>query len=61
MLSEAGSQHVREQSRHDGRAQHIIKSLQAFAFQKLVDVKKEIVHILQRQMEIVQAKVVWQS
>lgn len=58
VVRETRRQHVRDESRHGGRPKHIVEALQPSAEQVAVDVEKEVVDILHRQVEVLGAQLV---
>src|SRR3990167_1812450 len=58
MLCQTCREHVRQDARSDGRTKHVIQSIEAFIDEMGVDVKKEIIDVLHRQLEIFQTKFV---
>jgi hypothetical protein len=60
VLCKACCQHIRQKSRHDGRPQHVVQSLQPLPHQTRVDIVEEVVYILHRHFEIGQPELEWQ-
>jgi hypothetical protein len=58
MPGQAGRQHVRENARHDSRAQHIVEALQSFADQVGIYVVEKVVNVLHCRVKIPDAKLV---
>ena len=58
VLAQAGCQHVGQNAGHDGRPQHIVETLQSLADQIGVNVKREVVYILDGGLKITNPKLI---
>jgi hypothetical protein len=59
VLCHAGGEHVRDQSGHCRRPQHIIESVQATADEKGINILKKVINVLHCQQEIFLSQIVW--
>lgn len=60
MPRQTRSNHVRDHSRHRGRSEHIIEAAEAFVLELFVYVLEEIVDVLHRHGEVLDAQGVWE-
>src|SRR5581483_1843271 len=56
MLAEASCQHVGENARHDGRSEHIVKSLEPAFNEPAVNIVKKVIDVLHSDNEIFDEK-----
>jgi hypothetical protein len=60
MLGKACGEHVRQDAGYDRRPQHVIEPLQPLLDETRIDVEKEVVHILHRELEVVEPQFIRQ-
>ena len=56
VLGKAGRQHVGQDAGHDGGAQHVVEPLKASFREVRIDVEKEVVNVLERNLKILESK-----
>jgi len=61
VLCEARSDHIGEHTRHDCRAQHIIKSSKPFLREMRIYIIEKIINVLHRHLEVLQPQLIWKA